>query len=426
VARGAFRIVVSGVAGLVLALAAAPAHGAQTVSLSADRPETGWIRLQVSAPGGGTVDLAEQIGSEQKPLGQATVTGGRAVVNRAETWRCDRLTRHFVATLHAPDGSSESATADIDTPSCAKRLDIQANVVRNGAVSRVAVRVVDRWRVGDVPARVCAGGPLPLRKSVCRPADIARARSQTELTYRATGSGLWTVSLVTEWGQTATRRVYVRPRHGLRMLATGDSMIEYVDTALMADLGRRGARVRTDPRVSTGISKPFLLDWPKLARKQASGMRPDVTVIFLGANDGFPFGNVRCCTAAWVDAYAARAARMMSAYSRGGAGLVYWLTLPTPKPAQWRSIYPAVNRALRKAAAGFEGFIRVIDLAKVFTPGGRFRESMMWRGRRVTVRQTDGVHLSPEGARIAASVIESALRQDGALSTGRRAAASRG
>jgi hypothetical protein len=188
-----------------------------------------------------------------------------------------------------------------------------------------------------------------------------------------------------------------------------------VDSYLKRGLAPRGAGVRSDARISTGISKPFLVDWPALARRQARTVRPDVTVVFLGANDGFPFGSTQCCGQDWVDAYATRVQAMMAAYSRQGRGLVYWLTLPAPRPAQWRSVYPAVNRAVRRAAAAFAGQVRVVDLAKVFTPGDRFRQSMTWQGRRENVRQGDGVHLSVAGSAIAATVIERALRRDGVI-----------
>jgi hypothetical protein len=89
--------------------------------------------------------------------------------------------------------------------------------------------------------------------------------------------------------------------------------------------------------------------------------------------------------------------------------------LPAPRPAQWRSIYPAVNRAIKRAAARVAGPVRVIDLAKTFTPRNRFRQSMVWHGRRQTVRQEDGVHLSSAGASIAATIVEHALRKDGVL-----------
>jgi hypothetical protein len=209
--------------------------------------------------------------------------------------------------------------------------------------------------------------------------------------------------------------VYVRPAGKLRLLATGDSMIQYVDTALKGRLAKRGVKVRSDARVSTGLSKPFLLDWPRLAKHQAATVRPDVSVVFLGANDGFPFGKVHCCGDAWVDAYATRARRMMEAYSRQGRGLVYWLTLPAPRPAEWRPVYPAVNRALKRAAATFGGRVRIVDVAKVFTPGNRFRSTMVWHGTRRAVRQDDGIHLSSAGASIAEALIERALRQDGVI-----------
>jgi hypothetical protein len=180
-------------------------------------------------------------------------------------------------------------------------------------------------------------------------------------------------------------------------------------------LAGRGVKVRSDARVSTGLSKPFLLDWPRLAKHQAASVRPDVTVVFIGANDGFPFGKARCCGNGWVDAYATRVQRMMDAYSRGGRGLVYWLTLPAPRPVEWRPVYPAVNRALKRAAAGFGGRVRILDIAKVFTPGNRFRSTIMWHGRSETVRQGDGIHLSPAGASIAEVLIQRALRQDGVI-----------
>jgi hypothetical protein len=137
--------------------------------------------------------------------------------------------------------------------------------------------------------------------------------------------------------------------------------------------------------------------------------------MFIGANDGFPFGSVDCCGDAWVGAYAQRAKSMMRAYARQGRGLVYWLTLPAPRPAQWRPIYPAINRAIKRAAAGFGGQVRVLDIARVFTPGYRFRSTMVWHGRRQTVRQEDGVHLSSSGASIAETLIERALRRDGVI-----------
>lgn len=207
----------------------------------------------------------------------------------------------------------------------------------------------------------------------------------------------------------------------LRLLATGDSMIQVVDGFLKSGLAsRRATVVRSDAHISTGISKLGMLDWLRKARGQAASFKPDVTVISIGANDGFPMqtpsgASAACCGAAWVAEYARRVQSMMRSYRRGGRSLVYWMTLPAPRSGNFARVFNAVNAAIRRAAERVGGGVRVIELGRVFTPGGRFRQSITYRGRTVSARQPDGVHLSAAGARIAASIVIGRLRADRAL-----------
>ena len=123
----------------------------------------------------------------------------------------------------------------------------------------------------------------------------------------------------------------MRPANGhLSLLATGDSMIQIIDGFLAQRLQSDRVTVHSDARISTGISKPFLLNWPFHAKQQARRLRPDVTVVFIGANDGFPLHGVNCCGRDWIKAYARRVSGMMASYARRGAGSVYWATLPAP------------------------------------------------------------------------------------------------
>jgi hypothetical protein len=104
---------------------------------------------------------------------------------------------------------------------------------------------------------------------------------------------------------------------------------------------------------------------------------------------------------------------MMAAYKRGRKGVVYWLTLPTPRSASFARVFGPVNQAIVRAARSFRGNqVRVLDLRRTFTPGGRFRRVIRYRGKNVVARQDDGVHLSTAGASIAAALIERALRRD--------------
>ena len=210
------------------------------------------------------------------------------------------------------------------------------------------------------------------------------------------------------------------------VLATGDSMIQIVDGFLKQRLERPGrVRVLSDARISTGISKPFMLDWPNLAQRQVRRLRPRATVMFIGANDGFPMRNpagqnVGCCGHAWAVEYARRAGAMMHTYLFGRRGHVYWLLLPQARGGFFRKVFPAVNAGLRRAARRFGKRVRLIRLNRVFTPGGRFRQFITWHGQRVNARQEDGVHLSTAGASIAAHYVVRRMLGDHVLSAPRK------
>jgi hypothetical protein len=202
-----------------------------------------------------------------------------------------------------------------------------------------------------------------------------------------------------------------------RVLATGDSMIQLVDQSLQKRLKPRRVRVKSDAHVGTGLSKPFLISWPRHARKIAASYRPKASVVFLGANEGFPMRHdgrrVKCCTTRWARAYAAQGGRMMRALGREGRGRVYWLTLPAARERKWNRIYRRVNQGLRIAVRRAETNVELVETAKVFTPTGRFQSSIRRGGRRVTVRQSDGIHLNARGASIAAAIVVRRMRRDG-------------
>jgi hypothetical protein len=134
--------------------------------------------------------------------------------------------------------------------------------------------------------------------------------------------------------------------------------------------------------------------------------------MFLGANDGFPMAGADCCGMSWIAEYARRARKMMRTYARGGRSRVYWLLLPAARGGLFRETFPAVNAALRQAAAGLGDDVRLVELDEVFTPGGRYRKSMRIGGKLMRVRQSDGVHLNATGAELAARLVVGAIRRD--------------
>jgi hypothetical protein len=209
---------------------------------------------------------------------------------------------------------------------------------------------------------------------------------------------------------------FAAPASGKTVVATGDSMIQIVDGFLAKELGPKHFRVKSDAHVGTGISKTRQFDWVRRARYLARHYRPRATVVFLGANEGFPLRwhgkRHNCCSRAWRQAYAARAQKMMRSFERDGAARVYWLTLPAARPHFWNHIYRAVNLSLESAAKREGDAVRLLDMGAIFTPSGRFQQTIKRGGHRVSVRQRDGIHLNVAGARIAARYVARRMQRD--------------
>ena len=197
-----------------------------------------------------------------------------------------------------------------------------------------------------------------------------------------------------------------------RILATGDSMMLLTDRELRAALAPTGrAVVRDDVRPATGLTKPHLLDWVRHARRQARRYRPDVVVVTMGANEGFPLGTARCCGARWRTAYEARIERVSRAWRRGGVERVYWLTLPEPIPSVLSARFAGVNAAVSRARG-----IAVVDTRPILTPDGVFLQELETApGRVEKIRSDDGVHLWWPGARLVAAAVVERLEDDGIL-----------
>jgi hypothetical protein len=372
----------------------------------------GWIGAQLTGPSGASASISEQEPGRMTPRASATLANGSATVERLAAWSCEPTLRRFVASVPRPDGAAETASAEVRTPSCARRVTLAIAPGRPRSGGTLTAQVADTWKTGGVAVTVCARPPAGA--AACRTARTRATGASASLAFPLRAGGLWHVSLRTPLGQRTERAVRVARPGPLRLLATGDSMIQIVDSDLARSL-KRGT-VISDARISTGVSKPFMLDWVAHARQQARSRRPDATVVFLGANDGFPIGGAACCGSAWIDAYARRVRSMMDAYRRGGEARVYWMLLPTPGRSSFAQVFRAVNAAVRRAARSAGPGVGLIDVGRVVAPGGRFRSAISYHGHTVTVRQDDQIHLSIAGAAIAADLIVEALRRDGLAS----------
>jgi len=213
-----------------------------------------------------------------------------------------------------------------------------------------------------------------------------------------------------------------RPRVLQNLLVTGDSMSQPLNTDLYLALHERGVHVYSDLHYGGGISKDFVFDWPREAAVAARQYRPDATVIFIGANEGFPLRGaggrmVSCCGAQWAAAYANRARSMTATYRRGGAGRVYWIAVPALRDERRTAIGRVINEAVRVALEPWRRQVRQLDAGAIFTPNG-YRDSMPVNGVDTVVRKPDGMHLNEAGSQVLADAVTAQLLADFTLPGG--------
>jgi hypothetical protein len=382
---------------------------APTGLLGVNTNRTGLVDLYFFNAGGAAVTYYECIGGRGRRLGVASVAD-HSTTRFSVPWVCDRLQRHFAATVTLADGTRLRGVTGVRTMSCADRFAL--TVSRRVGLGREArIRVVDRWGIGGIRTRMCFTAPAGRRQ--CRTVGFAPAVTIAVRRLRLGMRGDWRVELqVRRYRLRATIAVgvkgvgvTVRPV----VLATGDSTMQGVESFLADDLASQ-AMVVSEVHPGLGISS---VAWTDIAASQVARLAPATTVISLGAAEGFPMrvaggGTVTCCGEAWVAEYARRVRATMVIYRRHGRGRVFYLTIAAPRKPEFVPVVAAVNEGIIRAGVGLVG-VRVLRMDLLFSPHG-YQETIRYHGRDVAVREPDGVHLNVSGTAIEARETAKALR----------------
>ncbi len=190
----------------------------------------------------------------------------------------------------------------------------------------------------------------------------------------------------------------------LEVLLAGDSLMG----AIADGYGRRTTDDELidwgkDVRISTGLARPDVLDWPLHLQQLLDARDPDVVVLLLGGNDdqslvGGPDGVVHYGQPGWEEEYQSRVTRLQTIAASQGRTVV-WLELPAVRPGKLEQARQRMNAAARRAAA--ETGAVLIDTDAILAP-----EGYTARLRGVQVRAEDGVHLTHPGGDLVAEVID--------------------
>ena len=199
----------------------------------------------------------------------------------------------------------------------------------------------------------------------------------------------------------------------LRILVTGDSLADFDGQQLgrLISSEHLPARVRVQARNGTGLTQPSVFDWSDEAARDAVSFDPDVVVMVLGANDGWPLEGADAGSNAWNAEYARRVEAVSRDFIAGDPQRrVYWVGPPVPRSAPWIRIFARINDAVRAAVPNIPG-LRYVDIAGPTSDHGRYTDYLTDpAGHRVLARQHDGIHFSWPGSVFPARIILSALR----------------
>lgn len=157
-------------------------------------------------------------------------------------------------------------------------------------------------------------------------------------------------------------------------------------------------------KLSTGLARPDVFDWPKRAHELAAEYEPELVVANFGGNDAqsmlvgktvLKFG-----TKAWDDEYARRVRALIDAAgSRGAKVAIIGMPLvrSAKSSARIRHVNDVTERATREASATF---IHSWDIAA--DEHGGYREAVEVNGERGPMRMPDGWHYTRLGGQYVA------------------------
>ena len=183
----------------------------------------------------------------------------------------------------------------------------------------------------------------------------------------------------------------------------GDSMMAVgLSSAMMREAPRYPALTFLSLfKSGTGLARPDVFNWQLEYPAMLKQSRPDFILVALGANDGQGFvedGTVYpFASPGWQRIYAARVQAYLDMLQSNGATVI-WLGLPPMKDETLDARIDAINRIDYEAVTSTPNAIWFSTSGIIGDSDGHFRDFGEVHNRTEKLRQSDGIHLSDDGA----------------------------
>jgi len=220
----------------------------------------------------------------------------------------------------------------------------------------------------------------------------------------------WTGMLM---GLTAAFALAGEPDVKSPVLMIGDSMMRLPGLAMERELSRLPNMEATSfSGIGTGLARLDAFDWLGKIDELCAEHRPRVAVVALGANDRQPMqlqgahSVVQPATDEWDAEYGRRIGQAMDRLAAGGCERIIWLLLPPMRDPVIDAFARRVNEQVVEAAASRPQVVThdFSSLVADRRTGGYTDRTMDPRtAASIRVRDPDGIHLTPDAARMLAT-----------------------
>ena len=191
--------------------------------------------------------------------------------------------------------------------------------------------------------------------------------------------------------------------HQRTVALAGDSMMA---VGLSSTILRQSSHYKSLSFISvfksgTGLARPEVFDWQTAYPAMLKHAKPDVILVAIGANDGqgfvdggvtYPFG-----TEGWQSVYQERVEAYLQMLQADGAKVI-WIGLPPMKSDGYNKKIALVNRIHYTVVSASPNAVWYSTGGTVGDTTGQFRDFGQIGNHAVRLRQSDGIHLSDDGA----------------------------
>jgi hypothetical protein len=198
------------------------------------------------------------------------------------------------------------------------------------------------------------------------------------------------------------------------VLEIGDSLGIDLGDQLHSQLDATGLATTTVAALGdTGLANLSYYDWPAHLVFLLATYRPQLVVVFLGANDdqGLSVDGAAAApgTAAWTAAYGQRVDEVVREAIDTGARVV-WVGMPPMANPDLNAAMDVEDTVYQHETDAFPGTLYMASTAVLGGASGQYQTSGTdASGHQVVLRTPDGVHLTPAGAAVLAAAVIDAV-----------------